>query len=419
MKKKIISALLAVTMIASVITGCGGSKDNADSNAGSKDDQLVYWSMWEETEPQGQVILEAVEKFNEISDIKLKVEFKGRQGISEGLEPALTAKQHIDIFDQADESVCRTFGKYALELDDLMEESGYYETAQPALIESTRDFGDGKMLAVPYQPYIFAMFYNKDIFEEAGIKETPKTWDEFLTVCEKIKSAGYIPLTTDDAYASVNFGTHLARYVGQDRVLEIYANGEWDDPGVLQTVKDYQDLAEKGYISPDVESNVFPAGQNSEFALGSAAMYFDGSWVPNEVKDITGDDFNWGCFSYPAVPNGVDGIEAVNFGAQAFAINKESKYPEEAFEFIKMMTQGEIDEKLAQGTLGIPACTETKEWPKQLADAQVIFNEIETKYLYAAGAESNVDISPTIRANILQVMGGTITAEQFVENVSK
>jgi len=47
-------------------------------------------------------------------------------------------------------------------------------------------------------------------------------------------------------------------------------------------------------------------------------MYLNGSWLPNEVKDMAGDDFQWGYFSYPAVEGGKTGVEAANYGAQGF-----------------------------------------------------------------------------------------------------
>ncbi len=64
--------------------------------------------------------------------------------------------------------------------------------------------------------------------------------------------------------------------------------------------------------------------------MGTAAMYLNGSWLPNEVKDMAGDDFVWGCFSYPAVEGGTDGVDAANYGAQVLAINKDSKNAEDA-----------------------------------------------------------------------------------------
>ncbi len=42
------------------------------------DDTLVYWSMWEATEPQGQVIQEAVDAYTEQTGVKVDLQFKGR-----------------------------------------------------------------------------------------------------------------------------------------------------------------------------------------------------------------------------------------------------------------------------------------------------------------------------------------------------
>lgn len=39
-----------------------------------------------------------------------------------------------------------------------------------------RDAGGGTLKTIPYQPNVFAFFYNKDLFEQAGITEEPKTW---------------------------------------------------------------------------------------------------------------------------------------------------------------------------------------------------------------------------------------------------
>ncbi len=427
-KKKLISLLLATTMTATLFAGCGA--DDSEKQSGSKEenvekeetagqDELVYWSMWEEAEAQGQVIKQAVEKFNETSDVKLVVEFKGRAGIRDGLEPALEAGKHIDLFDEFEQSVNTIWAKYCYELDDLVEETGYAEAANPAMLDSFRELAGGKLVSIPYQPFVQAFFYNQSIFEEAGVKEVPKTWDEFLDTCEKIKKAGYIPLTTDDAYALWAFGTHVGRLIGDEKVIDMVNNKKWDEPGLLKAAQDYQELAEKGYFSENIESNVFPAGQNTEFGLGEVAMYFDGSWVPNEVKDITGDDFKWGTFAYPAVDDGVNGPETINFAAQAMAINKDCKHPEEAFQFIQLLTQGEFDSILAKESLGIPASVKTEEWPEQLSEVKDIMDHATGKIAGAGGIEYNMDVIPALKENVLKLCGGSITAEEFIANMSK
>ena len=91
MKKKIVSALLCVAMAASLVVGCG-SKSGSDSGSSKGGDKLVYWAMWSEDEPQAKVIKEAISKYEKDTGVKVDVQFKGRTGQREGLEPAFERK---------------------------------------------------------------------------------------------------------------------------------------------------------------------------------------------------------------------------------------------------------------------------------------------------------------------------------------
>ena len=208
----------------------------------------------------------------------------------------------------------------------------------------------------------------------------------------KLKDAGITPMTMDDAYATCVIGYHLARLVGEDKVKEIVTEGEWDDPAVLQMAQDIEELASNGYYSEMVGSNVWPAGQNTELALGTAAMYLNGSWLPNEVKEMAGPDFHWGCFAYPALTDGANGIETNNFGAQVFGINKDTKLAKEAFDLITFLTKGEYDQKLADETVGIPADTTNTEWPAMVECAKPVIEQSTNRFTWACGVESNVDM---------------------------
>ncbi len=348
--RKWMALALAAAMVGS-LTACGGGSGTADTTAAAAaadttaapaadttaaaDAQapagdgtgLVYWSMWESTEPQGQVIKEAVDKFSADTGVAVDVQFKGRTGIREGLQPALDA------------------------------------------------------------------------------------------ACQKIKDAGYTPITCDDAYILCLFGYHMSRLNGYDKTSDIVKNNKWDDPSVMETAKAYADFAQKGYFSENIASNVFPAGQNQELALGTAAMYLNGSWLPNEVKNMAGDDFQWGCFSYPAVEGGTDGTEAANYGGQVLAINKNSQHAEDAFKLITYITKGEFDKKLSEESLGIPSDTTNSEWPVQLTDVKPVMESLKTRYPWAAGAEDNVDMTPIIKENMTKLCSGAITADEFVSNL--
>lgn len=438
MKKRTLSVLLTAAMAVTMLAGCGSKTDSApaetaapaateeaasegsgEAAAPAEGGTLVYWSMWEATEPQGQAIQKAIDAFTAETGIKVDAQFKGRTGIREGLQPALDAGTNIDLFDEDIDRVNKTWGQYLLDLEDLAKAADYEATANAGLINACREVGDGTLKSIPYQPNVFAMFYNQDIFDEAGVTAVPTTWAELDAACAKIKEAGYVPITDDDAYITCLFGYHMCRLVGYERTSEIVKNGEWDDPAVLQTAEAFEDFAKKGYFSEDIASNVWPAGQNMELAGGTAAMYLNGSWLPNEVKDMAGDDFNWGCFSYPAVEGGKDGTNASNYGAQVFAINKNSKNAEAAFQLICKITKGEFDKVLAEESNGIPADTSNTEWPAMVKCAQPVMEQLTVRYPWAAGAEDNADMTPIIKENMLKLVGGSISAQEFVDALKK
>lgn len=381
---------------------------------------LIYWSMWEATEPQGLVIQQAVDAYMAESGNKVDLQFKGRTGLREGLQPALDANTPIDMFDEDIDRINQTFSAYIMDLEELAKANDYEATANAGLIAACREAGGGTLKSIPYQPNLFNFFYNQDLFDAAGVSGVPATWAEFLDACQKVKDSGKIPLTCDDAYITNLIGYHLGRLVGEARVREIVGQGLWaEEPAVLRMAQDFEDLAKKGYISPNLPSNVWPSGQNGELALGEVAMYLNGSWLPNEIKDIAGPDFRWGCFAYPALDGGVNGAETANFGAQVLAINKKSESAAEAFDIIKYITKGKYDALLSQESLGIPADSSNTEWPSVLASVKPVMGNLTTRWTWAVGVESNVDMTPVISENFTKLCGGTMTAQQFVDAMEK
>lgn len=425
MKKKLLCTLTCTTLLATMFAGCSpaapSNNTNANTSTPSGDAKtIVYWSMWEATEAQGQSIQAAINQYQKDTGNKVDIQFKGRTGIREGLQAALDAGTTIDLFDEDIDRVNTTWGKYLLDLESFVKASNYEATAVSGLISSCREVGGGTLKSIPYQPNVFAFFYNKDLFDQAGITSVPTTWDEFLATCEQLKNAGIIPITCDDAYITSMAGYHLARLLGEERVVEVVNEGLWaEEPAVLQLAKDYEELAKKGYFSPFIASNVWPAGQNTELALGEAAMYLNGSWLPNEVLGTTGPDFRWGCFNYPALPNGKTGIEAANYGAQVLAINKDSKVAQEAFDLITYITKGEFDALLSKNSVGIPADTTNTDWPDLLADVKPVLGSLATRYTWSAGVESNTDITPILKENFLKLCGGQLTAQEFVDAMER
>lgn len=130
MKRKVLSAMLCAAMLGTVIAPA--------ATVQAADDTLVYWSMWESTEPQGQAIQEAVDAYMEETGVKVDLQFKGRTGNREALQPALDGGTQIDMFDEDIDRVNGMYAKYLLDLEDLAAESDYEATANAGLMAACR-----------------------------------------------------------------------------------------------------------------------------------------------------------------------------------------------------------------------------------------------------------------------------------------
>ena len=268
--KKIIAMLLVLAMALSLVA-CGGKADDSKT--------VVYWSMWESTEPQGQAIAAAVEQFTAETGIKVDLQFKGRTGIREGLQPALDAGQVIDVFDEDIDRVNTTFAPYLLNLEELAKKYDYEKTAIAGLIGACREVGGGQLMTIPYQPNVFNFFYNAKIFEEVGVAE-PTTWAELLDVCAKIKAIdpNSIPLGYD---SESNWFITMCEQSGS-----AYTSATGDDLFLFDNetnrafVARFREWYQKGYvttqeISGGYTSELFTKAEsdvgNSYMSIGSSA----------------------------------------------------------------------------------------------------------------------------------------------------
>ena len=381
---------------------------------------LVYWSMWSETEPQAIAIQAAADMFADSTGVQISINFNGRQGQREGVGPALTAGETIDIFDEDIDRVTTQWGDHLMDLTEFVNSEWSDTNGQPyrnlvnnTLMNMAFDKSGGKYSIIPYQPFIFTTMYNKDLFAQAGITSVPTNWEQFLDVCQKLVDAGITPLTVDNAYIPANFGYTLTRVAGVERTMEIFATKDLSDPSILRVSEIFEELVDRGFISQRAATNVFPEGQAGEFAMETVAMILCGTWLPNELKELN-DELAWGSFAWPSIDAGGAGPEAHNIGAQCFGINRNTEYPNAAFAFIRWMTLGHWDQVLATDTMGVPMANDAV-WPPQLADAKAIFDATNTPFPWAAGAEDDPDITAVIIDGFQRLVAGSINAQQYAD----
>lgn len=454
--KKILALACASVMVISSMTACGnnggsgnGNTKNDGGNAGTtnnggsaaQEDQsstdedaagdqsgeqkldyakadgpIVYWSMWDAGSNQATAIQEVIDEYQKASGNEVQVEWKGRD-IRNIIGSSLDAGEAIDIYEDDFMVLSQNDAVFAMDLSEMAEAADYGSKSNEALTSSVRNWADGKLVAIPYQPYASGIFYNKAIFDKAGVTE-PATWAEFLDVCKKIKDAGYTPLTLDDAYVTLNLGYHLARYIGQDAVKEVVHNGDWkENENVLKMAQDMEELVKSGYMSKYAPA-AYPEGEN-EVGYEETAMVLNASWVPEEITNQTGCDLEWGMFAYPAVEGGVDGTEAMMIGAQGMSVNKDSKNAQAAFELIMAITTGAGDAKISIASNSIPADPNNTEWPEIIQNCKAAFESSTKGYEWSCGMDDNGDIKTTIGEWAAKLFSGKCTAQEFIDGMEK
>lgn len=424
--KKVLSIALALAMSLTLLVGCGGGETSTPATDGGSTPavetgaieegaKLVYWPMWAETEPQGMVIAQAIEAFTDATGVEVEVNFAGSRDTRKTLQPALDAGETIDVFDEDIERVNITWGDYLLDIQEIYDASELNGAQNATLINLAKELGGGTLKSVPYQPSTFVVMYNKDLFDAAGVT-VPTTWDEFLAVCEALKQQGVYALTIDDAYMAAFFGYMMDRVAGYETTKAVAA-GDFTNEAVLKTAEAIQTLVDNGYIDPRAAGNVYPQGQ-SNIADESVAMYLNGTWLPNEIRNQTKEGFRWGSFALPNIAEGGDGAESNNYGAQCFAINKNTQYPNAAFALVQWLTSGEWDQKLADETMGVPMANDAT-WPEALTDAKAVIDGTTQRLSWAVNMENDANVNAAIKTNLALMISSQLDAQGFADAFGK
>lgn len=411
MKKKVLSVLLATAMVATLAAGCGNKESGSDSgNAGGGDKkydgiELTYWSMWQNTEPQGQVLQEAVDAWSEETGATVNIEWKGRD-IKNILGAALEASEEFDLYEDDYSRISKNWIEWTADLTDLAEAAGYADSSYAVFNDQATEWA-GYLPCVTEQPQVGGIFYNQDLFDEAGV-EAPTTWAEFLDVCKALKDKGIQPVALDSAYASFFFGYHLSRYIGEETTADLAVNGGWsDNAGVAAAADSMIEFIKAGYLADDAPDE-FPNSQNKMGLSEDVAMVVCANYVTSEVNNNTGKELNWNLFNYPSVDGAAEGVDqtAAYAGANSIAITKYSENQEAAFDLATYITSGEFDQKMADTAGQIPADPANTAPASQNGTVEVL-QATTAPLAWNMGLNENGDLRTSIDEIIIKLFEGS------------
>ena len=206
-----------------------------------------------------------------------------------------------------------------------------------ALVTNSRD---GKIYASSVEGSQIGYFYNKELFQQAGIQAPAATWDELFQQCETLKAAGITPMaldTADSAWITQLWWGAMVATAGEDGLafMQTMNPRDYNTPELTASAEKIQKMLQE-YTTLDAIGGKYENAANN-FLSGQAAMIANGPWMIGDFSDTskTTADFaeKVGVAIYP------DGF-VYDAPIQGYIVTKQDdpKLEEAAVEMVKFFT---------------------------------------------------------------------------------
>ena len=360
MKKKALSLLLATTMVAALLTGCGdsnstqgsssaaagkesGAKDSSSTstdNSSTVDAVTLKWAIWDqETTQYWKDIKEAYEASHE--GVTVEMVDLGSTDYMTVLATDLSGTgSDFDVVTIKDVPGYATLvQKNAIRaLDDYIAADGVDLAKYAGATDQVTV--DGSLYELPFRNDFWVLFYNKDLFDQKGIAypTNDMTWDEYDALARQM---------TDTTFGSQIYGGHYHTWrstVGLMGVLDgkhTILDGEYDfmKPYYEMVLSEEADGVVRKYTDLKTEGLHYSAA----FSGGDVAMMNMGSWfIATLISNLKSGEYdsslcgNWGIVKYPHA----DGVEAGStLGTiTGLAVTTATDTPDAAWDFVKWVS---------------------------------------------------------------------------------
>ena len=191
-------------------------------------------------------------------------------------------------------------------MDDAYEEYGWADKLAPSLQTTARYdesgiMGSGSYYGVPNYGEFVEVYYNADMFAEAGL-EVPTTLAEFEDVMQAFVDKGVTPLAESAAEYPLGQLWYQRALSQADRdwvdSYQLYTDDvDFEGPELSYATETVKDWTDKGYISAD-STGLKAEDAGTSFINGTYPIFFSGSWWHNRfTTEVT--DFDFGTFLFP------------------------------------------------------------------------------------------------------------------------
>lgn len=342
--KKIIKKLLMISTATilglSLFTGCSPNKNDGEDSSNTGDQVTIKFAMWDNIDEENDFI-KAFEDKN--PDVKIDLMVIPSDNYSEKLNSMIAGKSAPDVILAWECDINRFAKNGAIEnLESYLSKSSI-DTNDfiPAVNDLTNITGGSYGLPWCYASEI--LYYNKDMFDKAGV-EYPNntwTWEDFREAAKKLTIRDGDNVTQWGA-TTIDIPGVWYSQIGQtgDDVVDSEGNIVLGDGAKKALEFEYQ-LINEDKVIPE------PSGATGNsvdlFTAGKAAMTRSGSWFIGSYKEIK--DFKW---DIAVLPKG--DVQYASLHTGFFTISSDSKYKDAAWRFIEYCMSEEGQEMISKST---------------------------------------------------------------------
>lgn len=438
MKKRIVSLLLSATMIIGALTGCSNTADGdtnasetketvtqetkeADTNTTTEGNEtttttsstdgatITFWHSMGGV--NGEAIQYLVDKFNSenTKGITVTAEYQGSYDDAiNKLKSAQIGNMGADLVQIYDIGTRFMIDSgWVVPMQELIDTDGYDVTQIEPNIAAYYTV-DNELYSMPFNSSTPILYYNKTIFDKAGITEIPTSFSEIEAISDKLIQDG----EAGEAIALGIYGWFFEQFICKQQ-LNYVNNGngrseaatavEFDSNGAaLNILKAWKSLADKGYAP-----NVGRGGDNAitEFSAGKAAITLGSTASLKQILTDVNGAFEVGTAYFPKINDSDQGGVSIGGGSLWALDNQDDTKKAATWEFIKFLVSPESQAYWNAQTGYFPITTKAQE--------EQVFKDNIAKYpQFMTAIDQLHDSSPASAGALLSVFS---EARQIVE----
>lgn len=293
-RSRAVRASAAALLLAMLVSGCS---ETAEQTSGGEEEVTIPMILIVDSSTGIKNEEELITEFNRIYDGKWQADVQWimeteeeyrqnlkRQNVTDTLPAVITDLRMLPAFYY----MMIQDGRIEELTEYINEDEEWKEMIEPAVLESCSE-EDGSIYLGPISTAAFScsgMFWNEELFAQAGIEKFPETWEEFWECCEQLSACGITPLalhTEGTAWAPMLIATAEAASTEEGAAFmnEFYPDTYQNESG-LRIAQTLQKLFQ--YTTEDALYTDFDVSYDNFFS-GQAAMIPNGYWMMDQIPE--------------------------------------------------------------------------------------------------------------------------------------